>query len=438
VRKLTGSLFLRLAMLVLVAVVATQLFTWWMVAGERREMVAKGLYSHVIDTLADIEGHLDPLNATERAAYLATYNRPGMMQILPGNADRSLAFSPSLTPLARAFSEQLSRGLGEPAVIKMRVLETSSQLWVSVRLLGSRYWLVIPHSRFHENQLTSATLATLFASLTAIMVAFTIAWRVSKPISQVVDAAHTLERGHSPKPVPEHSGPREVRGLTESFNRMARALQTAASERRLMLAGLSHDLRTPLTRLKLMVEMQETNPDKQDMLDDIDELSRIVRQFIDFARSEEVPRREPVALAELASSVVSRFNREAMEIKMTPLAEPEIPADALALERLLSNLLENARRYGRAPFEVTVSETSHDAVLSVTDHGDGIPMESRSAALAPFERLAAHRGTDGGSGLGLAIVERIVKQHNGHLSFKDVDGGGLKVVIRLPRAEQGV
>lgn len=214
---------------------------------------------------------------------------------------------------------------------------------------------------------------------------------------------------------------------------MVTALELSASERRLMLAGLSHDLRTPLTRLKLMVEMLDAHDDKPGMLNDIDELSGIVRQFIDFARSEEKPRNELVTLAELASSVVARFAREHVQVHLHVRAEPELQADPLALERMLSNLLDNARRYGKAPINVEVAANDSMAILTVSDHGVGIPAAQRQAALAPFERLAAHRGTDGGSGLGLAIVTRIVKQHNGTLELSEAEGGGLCVRIKLPR-----
>ena len=141
---------------------------------------------------------------------------------------------------------------------------------------------------------------------------------------------------------------------------MVTALDDTARERRLMLAGLSHDLRTPLTRLKLGVELQPDNTEREGMLDDIDQLSRIVQQFVDFARSEETLQREPVQLAELADSVVARFRREGIDIILQTQAEPELPADALALERLLTNLIDNARRYGAQPITVAVEPAAFE------------------------------------------------------------------------------
>ncbi|TDR72512.1 ATP-binding protein [Paludibacterium purpuratum] len=431
-RKIGGSLFLRLALLVILTVVATQLITWWIVVTERRELIAKQFYGQVVDTLADFEGRLDSIPPAKRAAFLADYNRPWLTQLQPAGADKGLVFSSQLSDFESLLTERLGKELGTQPSVKVRILQDRRQLWIGVHVLGAPYWLIVPMGRFRDHVIGSMSLAALLASLCAILVASAIAWRTTMPIRRVVKASGALSLGHIPEPLNEHIGSSEIRALTAGFNRMAHSLEAAASERRLMLAGLSHDLRTPLTRLKLMVELQGENADSNGMLSDIDEMSGIVRQFIDFARSEEKPRSEPVALAELASSVVARFRREHLDLHLSVSAEPEIVADPLALERLLSNLIDNARRYGQPPVEILVGCDETHAVLSVIDHGSGIPAELRQAALAPFERLAAHRGTDGGSGLGLAIVSRIVNQHQGSLTFADTETGGFKVVVRLP------
>lgn len=432
-RRFKGSLFLRLSLLVVLTVGATQVFTWWLVTNERRELIAKHFYGQIIDALADYEGRLDDIPQPQRNTYLMGFNRPWQPQLVPLAADRGLSFDRDLDPFEQVLTHRLSKALGEPLDVKTRLLQDKRQLWISVHVLGDRYWLVVPMGRFRDSVIGPVMQAALLATLFAILIASLIALKTTLPISRVVRAARELEEGRAPETLDESIGSREVRALTQSFNRMSRALQASASERRLMLAGLSHDLRTPLTRLKLMVELQGESGDSPAMLSDIDEMSGIVRQFIDFARSEEQPRNEPVALAELASSVVARFAREQVPVHLTVQNEPEIVADPLALERLLGNLIDNARRYGLPPVEVEVAESDADAILSVTDHGAGIPAESRQAALAPFERLAAHRGTDGGSGLGLAIVSRVVKQHHGSLHFTDVEGGGFRITVRLPR-----
>lgn len=430
-RRLTGSLLFRLIILVVVVVVTTQLATVYIAAGERHKLMDKQLYAQVVDTLAFLEGSMENMDAAERTAFLASYNRPGLPRLLEQNAARNLPFDNRLPRVAESLLSHLNHGLNGSVQGYMLRREDRNELWVNLQMLNTPYWLVIPFGRYSDRPINSIMQAALLATVLATLLASLVAWRITRPIGRVVAASRELARGNMPKPL-EELGPRELQALAAGFNHMASALDSAARERRLMLAGLSHDLRTPLTRLKLMLELQEANADTPDMLADIDELSRIVRQFIDFARAEESARLETVALAELADSMVARFSRSGLDVTLQRQAEPELQADALALERLLSNLLENARRYGRPPVRVEVAQQGEMAELSVIDYGDGIPAALREAALAPFERLAEHRGTDGGSGLGLAIVSRVVKQHQGQLQFADEADGGFRIRILLP------
>jgi len=431
-RRITGSLLFRLIILVVVVVVTTQIVTVYIAAGERHKLMDKQLYAQVVDTLAFLEGSMENMSPAQRSAFLANYNRPGLPRLLPQEAAGKQQFDKELPRVANSLLSRLSKGLDDSVQGYMVRREDRNELWVNLHVLDTPYWLVIPFGRYSDRPIYSLMQAALLATLLATLLASLVAWRITRPIGKVVVASRELARGNMPLALKE-DGPRELAALARGFNHMASALDSAARERRLMLAGLSHDLRTPLTRLKLMLELQEANADTPDMLADIDELSRIVRQFIDFARAEESARLEPVALAELADSVVARFGRSGLDVTLQRQAEPELQADALALERLLSNLLENARRYGKPPIRVEIAQRDGMAELSVIDYGSGIPAALREAALAPFERLAEHRGTDGGSGLGLAIVSRVVKQHHGQLQFADEADGGFRVRILLPQ-----
>ncbi|WP_233201073.1 ATP-binding protein [Chromobacterium alticapitis] len=431
IRKLFGSLFFRLALLVVTVVIATQLFTISLANNERHKLLERQLYIQVLDTLSFLEDSMTGMSNEEKQAFLDNYNRPGLPSLLPFNADHGQSFAKELPKIGSMLAQRLSHDLNEPIQAHYALRDDHSELWVHVHVLDQPYWLVIPFGRYRDRMIGTMLQASLLAALFATALASLFAWRITRPISRVVQASRQLAGGAMPQRVPE-TGPREVQLLAHNFNGMALALDNAARERRLMLAGLSHDLRTPLTRLKLTLELQEASNDQHDMLSDIDELSRIVRQFIDFARAEECNQMVPVALADLAASVVARFRREGMDVRLDIRGEPELQADALALERLLSNLLENARRYGQPPVRVRLEKREGEAVLAVIDHGKGIPASLRETALAPFERLAEHRGTDGGSGLGLAIVSRVVKQHGGELELSDTEDGAFQVAIRLP------
>jgi len=422
-----GTLFLRLAALVVLAVLASQVFTLWLTEQQKSALLARQLYAQVLDTLADYEEALDRLPAAERDTFLLRNNLPGLPRLLP------LAQAPAETfpapPFAAPLEAWLGNAVGEPVSVRMSRAERR-ELWLKVPVLDSHYWLVMPLRRYLPPALRPTLQAAGLVALLSVLAAFALAWRTTRPLSRLANAARHLEAGRMPQAVPV-SGPREVRDVIERFNTMALALDKAASERRLMLAGLSHDLRTPLTRLKLAVELQDDLGDKPGMLNDIDELSRIVGQFIDFARSEETRPLTPLALGELVDNVLTRFRRDDMDVAWQR-GDATINGDALALQRLLSNLLENARRYGRAPFSVSLQPGASHCELRVHDSGAGIAPELQQAALTPFERLAAHRGSDGGSGLGLAIVSRVVAQHGGSLRFDYPPEGGFAVVITLP------
>jgi len=426
-QALRGTLFIRLAALVVMAVLASQIFTLWLGVKQKNTLLSGQLFAQVVDTLADYEGALEGQPAAERDRFLLANNHAGLPRLLPLSQARPV--DRGVPPMGRDLARQLSDVLGEPIHVQFQHGERQ-ELWLRVPVLDGHYWLVVPLTRFLPPSLRPTLQAAGLVALLSVLAAFALAWRTTRPLSQLVAATRQLEAGHTPPPLTP-SGPREVRLLIERFNGMAQALDKAASERRLMLAGLSHDLRTPLTRLKLAVEMLEPGPDSDGMLSDIDELSHIVSQFIDFARSEESRALEPVALGELADSVLSRFARDGMQVTWQR-QDVQLPGDALGLQRLLSNLLQNARRYGLQPYALTLAQDGDHAVLCVLDSGEGIPPSQQEAALAPFERLAAHRGTDGGSGLGLAIVSRIVRQHRGQLRFVYPPTGGFGVEIRLP------
>ena len=426
---LRGTLFIRLAALVVMAVLASQVFTLWLGVKQKNSLLAGQLYAQVVDTLADYEGALARLPEAQRGPFLLANNHAGLPRLLPLTA--ATQRHARVPPMGHDLAGQLSDALGEPVHVQFSRGERQ-ELWLRVPVLDKHYWLVMPLTRFLPPSLRPTLQAAGLVALLSLLAAFALAWRTTRPLSQLVAATRELEAGRTPPPVVA-SGPREVRMLIERFNGMAQALDKAASERRLMLAGLSHDLRTPLTRLKLAVEMLSPDEDSAGMLSDIDELSHIVSQFIDFARSEEVRPMQEVALGALIDSVLARFARDGMVVHWQR-QDATLQGDALSLQRLLSNLLENARRYGRPPFAVSLQRSAGELVLRVGDGGEGIAPALQQAALAPFERLAAHRGTDGGSGLGLAIVQRIVQQHRGRLQFTHPPGGGFEVGIWLPLA----
>ena len=198
-------------------------------------------------------------------------------------------------------------------------------------------------------------------------------------------------------------------------------------------------MRTPLARLRLAVEMlPESDSLKAGMVEDIEDMDGIIRQFLDFIRGIEGERAEPGDLNALVTSVAERYQRSGQAI-VTHLEDmPMVTLRPQAMHRLLTNLIDNALKYGHGTVEIRTAIVDNDLRLSILDAGPGIPESEIPRLLRPFERLDASRGASSGSGLGLAIADRIAKLHGGMLELINRPEGGLEVRISLPRNGAGI
>ncbi|HSX71460.1 MAG TPA: ATP-binding protein, partial [Pseudomonas sp.] len=221
-----------------------------------------------------------------------------------------------------------------------------------------------------------------------------------------------------------------------AFNQMAEDIEQGARERELMLAGVSHDLRTPLTRLRLSLEMLGGDAEMtEDMIRDIEHMDTILDQFLAFIRDGRDERSELCDLGELVREVVAPYNQHSEQVRLYLEQLPAFPLRRVSIKRLLVNLLENALRYGGQSVEVVTNlagdESAPYVVLSVLDRGPGIAASEMGEIFNPFIRGDRARGGKG-TGLGLAIVKRIAALHGGSVELRNRSGGGLEARICLP------
>jgi two-component system, OmpR family, osmolarity sensor histidine kinase EnvZ len=247
-------------------------------------------------------------------------------------------------------------------------------------------------------------------------------------------AAEAMGRGKVPPPVPE-TGPSEISTLSRAFNQMAADLKRLDDERALLLAGVSHDLRTPLSRIRLGLEMLEDRSDpalKPGIEKDIEDIDAAISQFLNFARTNEG---EAVVadgdLNALVASACARSERAGMTVRMELAPLPPLPLRTAGMERMIVNLIENALRHGGPDVEVRTTVESGLAVVEVLDRGPGIPPAQVDDMLRPFTRMDTARSTPG-TGLGLAIVDRIARLHGGEVKLLPREGGGLRARVELP------
>ena len=254
----------------------------------------------------------------------------------------------------------------------------------------------------------------------------------TRPLRRLSLAADSFGTDVNASPIPEE-GPREVRHAASAFNRMQRRLRHLIADRTRMLAAISHDLRTPLTRLRLRAEMMEEGDDRAKMLGDLDEMDHMIGATLAFAREDSAA--EPTAVIDL-EELLRRIAADAADAQLPILFAPSGPILARvrprALKRALVNIAENAARYGGGG-TMTLRRDGEEIVVAVVDHGPGIPEQERENVLRPFYRGEASRSRDtGGTGLGLAIANDIVRAHGGRVVLLETPGGGLTVEVRLP------
>jgi len=312
--------------------------------------------------------------------------------------------------------------------------------WVSFKIDDDRYWLMLERERLPGpvEWLGWAGVVTLISLLGAAVVSSLI----NLPLKRLTEAAREIAKGAHPAPLPE-TGPLEVRQANRSFNQMVDDLRQVESDRAVILAGISHDLRTPLARMQLEVEMANLSTEaREGIQSDIGQMDAIIAQFLDYAKPTEASSFISVDIGALLAEVAHEVARLPDVRIHTELPErAHVLGNATDLKRVFANLVENARRYGKTPgtevAEVDIRctvrgmHTARRVVIEVQDHGVGVPEGQISQLLKPFTRLDTARGQANGAGLGLAIVDRVLSRHEAGLEVGNREGGGLKFTISL-------
>ncbi len=339
-------------------------------------------------------------------------------------------------PYSDIFSEQMRTELGEDTRVQIRAQNPPS-LWVHAPELGPD-WIRVP---LYPHPLRGQRVWNLVAWFLGIGLLSTgAAWifvsQLSAPLKRLVIAARLFGQGRSVRLPVDVDTASEMAEVYRAFNQMTDDVEQAGRERELMLAGVSHDLRTPLTRLRLSLELLDSDNElTSDMVRDIEDMNAILDQFLAFIRDGRDEPMETCDLSELINSVVAPFSQQGHEIRVCLEVMPSLPLRRVSMKRLLVNLLENALRYGGQGIEVAASVVHDEDVpyvaISVLDRGDGVNPEDLQRMFNPFIRGDQARGGQG-AGLGLAIVQRIAAQHGGNVELHNRAGGGLEATVCLP------
>ena len=341
---------------------------------------------------------------------------------------------------SRAIGAELRSRLGADTLVASEV-NGAPGLWVGFLIDRDHYWLQADPTRLGPMATSTLVIWVGIAFLATVLGSVAIARAINKPLADLSFAASRIREGEFDSRLDETTLTSEIRQVNMGFNRMARELAKLEDDRAVMLAGISHDLRTPLARLRLETEMSVQDEEaKRNMALDIDQLDAIIDKFMDYSRPGEV-RLLPVHLSGVVDREIASF-RDPSDIQIISRVaiDTQVLADDTELGRVLQNLFENARRYGRsadtgiAQVEVTYAREGPWVSLSIRDHGPGVDMKKLPQLTTPFFRGDAARTAATGAGLGLAIVEKALQRMGGTLELANAAHGGLVARIRLKRA----
>ncbi|MDP2828407.1 MAG: ATP-binding protein [Sulfuricellaceae bacterium] len=311
-------------------------------------------------------------------------------------------------------------------------------LWTEVNAAGQTIQIGFPHSRIGVQPVLALLLVLGAGILLTLATALVLARRITLPLAQLSLASEKVGKGRTPDLLPE-SGPEELATVARNFNRMAVQVRDLLANRTTLLAGISHDLRTPLARMNLALEMLPDNTDPK-LLDrlrhDLEQMNHLIGTFLDVSRSLGHEEKQEVDLSALIQELAEDAHRSEaqIEVKYEPGPPCRIQAAPQALRRLLSNLLDNAIRYGaNKPVSITWAIMQNGNIqISVLDSGPGIPEDQREAVFQPFYRIESSRNTaTGGSGLGLAIARQLADSNGWKLALLPRAGGGTEARVQL-------
>lgn len=338
-------------------------------------------------------------------------------------------------PYLAALESALSQHFGQPMSVRSSTGTDGEWHWVALPSGGRSLWLGFPHSRVGAQPVTTIVITLVIGVVMAMIAAWWLARRTIEPLQRLDAAAAALGRGERPDQLPE-TGPRELAALATRINSLTQQVHDLLEGRTTLLAGLSHDLRTPLARMRLALEMMERRPEPRwiaRLETEIDEMNRLVGDMLELARG---LGREAPAEVELDAVLgdLARPLREAGVTVDIVSDAPRLCCAPMALRRLLANLVSNAQRHGGgSPIGIVTRTMGSNVRIGVLDRGPGIPEDQLEAVFRPFHRVDESRSAaTGGSGLGLAIVRQLADANGWRVQLENRPDGGLAAWVDLP------
>lgn len=429
-RLLPGTLFGRLVLLLAGGLIVAQLIGAAMHMAERQKMIGTTVNGEFAQRVAAVYRAINHQPPAEHARMAQLLSAPRQLLSIESSAPADTA-----SLVGDAFLVQVRDVLGGDVALVPLIVPRPGQFSFDLYLqLGAGDWLRV------RGQAPSEILAlpvhhfmTLGVMLTMV---FLLVWLIVRmtvrPLTDLAAAARALGDDLQRPPLPEN-GPLEVRAAAQAFNAMQRQIRGAIEERERFLAAVSHDLKTPVTRLRLRSEMLEDEGLRERFVRDLDEVQGMLGSALDFLHGKAVDERcQPLDLSALLESMVDDYAEIGEEIELRVAESLKISGRPQALRRAIGNLVDNGLKYG-GWVSVEVTQQDGRLLIAVDDDGPGLPDGELERVFEPFYRLESSRSREtGGVGLGLAIVRQIARRHAGDVLLSNLPGGGLRAQLWLP------
>lgn len=421
------------ALLLVAQITSLKIFDYF-----ERDVRAQALAKEISTVVNFTKASIEAAASSKRLKLLSELSGLGDVSIYPAYYFEPLEPIPE-DPFLQLVVKKIAQQLPVGTLITVNHYDIPG-IWVSFEIDSDLFWLVMPRTLIDRPFPWHWIGWGVVIFSLAVVGAYIATKRISMPLSRLSRAAEQIKRGGKVHPLPLDNVV-EFSEVSEAFNEMSDNLSKISEERRFLLASVSHDIRTPLTRLRIASEMlpNQSHEIKDSMEQDIQEINEIINQFLDFARGFEDEPVAPVNLGKFLKEIQRKHARMGQNFKLKKKnIRSNIPKKLFidlrlsAFQRCLDNLINNAFFYSKGNVEMQATLFEESFSVSIIDDGPGIPEQQKAKLLKPFERVDEARGNIGGSGLGLTIADRIARAHSGKLELINLKKGGLEAKITIP------
>ena len=426
-RYLPYSLFGRVLLILVLPTVMIQLVVVYVFFDRHWDNVSRHMSSALAGEAAFLVSQLARMPTKSKSQVVTDFEQATGIVVHIAARD---AFNPQdATDALPDYQYQLTHKIGRPFTV--RVIHDESVVETRILLDDSTLKLEASIKRLQSRTTLIFMLSSLGASIIFLLIASLFLRNQIRPIARLAEAAENFGRGAETPGFRPH-GALEVRRAARAFLVMKERISRQLRTRTEMLAGISHDLRTPLTRMKLQLAMMGEGEATRELQDDVQQMEHMIAEYLDFARGEGGEEAAPTDLSALLADVAEDYQRSGAKVHFRPAPTVMLALRAVALRRMLHNIIDNALRYGKS-CDIALTTAVNYCEILLDDAGPGIAPEQREEVFKPFSRLDASRNSKtGGVGLGLTIARDIVLAHGGAISLDRSPAGGLRVIVRLP------